>query len=56
MKKVKGGSLLGISWGWLILVVFIFIVLGNATANDTKQVPNPPLEEFVYNEKFRTCS
>ena len=55
MKKVRGGSL-GISWGWLILIVFIFIVLGNATANSTTQVPNPPLEEFAYNEKFRNCT
>ena len=55
MKKVKGGSLLGISWGWLILVVFIFIVLGNATANNTAQVETP-LEEFVYKEKFKNCT
>lgn len=52
MKKTRGGSL-GISWGWLILIVFIFIVLGNATANSTAQVP---LEEFVYNEKFKNCT
>lgn len=54
MKKIRGGSF-GISWGWLILIVFIFIVLGNATANNTTQV-NPPLEEFVYSEKIKNCT